>query len=63
MSHNPRHWVDSIAGREDVNVALTLAGHTHAMQIELFGLSPAVYRYKTWGGLILIRSVASFTST
>lgn len=51
MSHNPRHWVDSIAGREDVNVALTLAGHTHAMQIELFGLSPAVYRYKTWGGL------------
>lgn len=51
MSHNPAHWCDSIADNAGANVALTLAGHTHAMQIELFGLSPAVLRYKTWGRL------------
>lgn len=51
LSHNPAHWVDSIADRNDVRVDLTLSGHTHAMQIELFGISPAALRYKTWGGL------------
>lgn len=51
LSHNPRHWVDSISGHKDVNVALTLSGHTHAMQIEVAGHSPASLRYKTWGGL------------
>lgn len=51
LSHNPAHWVDSISDQTDVNIPLTLSGHTHAMQIELFGVSPAVFRYKTWGGL------------
>jgi len=51
LSHNPAHWVDSIAGKENVRVQLTLAGHTHAMQIEILGISPAALRYKTWGGL------------
>lgn len=51
MTHNPAHWTDSIAGRRDANVALTLSGHTHAMQMELFGVSPASFRYATWGGL------------
>lgn len=51
LSHNPAHWCDSVAGHADRNIALTLSGHTHAMQIELFGLSPAALRYKTWGGL------------
>ena len=51
LSHNPAHWVDSIAGNEDVKVDLTLSGHTHAMQIEVSGISPAALRYKTWGGL------------
>ncbi|MDE6268647.1 MAG: metallophosphoesterase [Muribaculaceae bacterium] len=51
LSHNPRHWDDSIAGNPDVNVALTLSGHTHAMQIEVGGHSPASLRYETWGGL------------
>lgn len=51
LSHNPAHWTDSISGRGDVNIPLTLSGHTHAMQIEMFGWSPAEYRYKTWGGL------------
>ncbi|MDE5978603.1 MAG: metallophosphoesterase [Muribaculaceae bacterium] len=51
LSHNPAHWVDSISGNDDVRIQLTLSGHTHAMQIEMFGLSPAALRYKTWGGL------------
>lgn len=50
MSHNPAHWVNDIANT-DKNIALTLSGHTHAMQIMLFGFSPASLRYRTWGGL------------
>lgn len=51
LSHNPQHWVDSISGRSNINIPLTLSGHTHAMQIEACGISPAVFRYDTWGGL------------
>lgn len=51
LSHNPAHWTDSIADNKDINIPLTLAGHTHAMQIEMLGVSPAAWRYKTWGGL------------
>ena len=51
VSHNPVHWTDSIADKKDINIALTLSGHTHAMQCEIFGLSPAAMRYKTWCGL------------
>lgn len=51
LTHNPAHWTDSISGHKDVNIALSLSGHTHSMQIEMFGWSPAKYRYNTWGGL------------
>lgn len=51
LSHNPAHWAQEIANSANTNIALTLSGHTHAMQIELFGWSPAKYRYRTWGGL------------
>ena len=51
LSHNPMHWVDSIAGHDGRNIDLTLSGHTHAMQMEFFGWSPAEYRYPTWGGM------------
>ncbi|MDE6486942.1 MAG: metallophosphoesterase [Muribaculaceae bacterium] len=51
LSHNPRHWTDSIAGNPDANIALTLSGHTHAMQMRIGGFSPAAWRYPTWGGL------------
>ena len=50
LSHNPQHWVDSIAGNKSVNIPLTLSGHTHAMQMEVGGVSPASLRYPTWGG-------------
>lgn len=51
LSHNPAHWTDSISGCESINIPLTLSGHTHAMQMEVAGLSPATLRYSTWGGL------------
>lgn len=51
LTHNPAHWTDSIAGHYDVNIPLTLSGHTHAMQMEIGGWSPARWRYPTWGGL------------
>lgn len=51
LSHNPAHWDDDICEAPDKNIALTLSGHTHAMQMRFFGWSPAKYRYPTWGGL------------
>lgn len=51
LTHNPAHWDREVCNRGDRNIALTLSGHTHAMQIELFGISPASMRYKHWGGL------------
>ena len=50
LTHNPAHWEDSIQNRHGANVALTLSGHTHAMQMKLLGMSPAAFRYKHWGG-------------
>lgn len=51
LSHNPAHWVEDIKDSPDKNIALTLSGHTHAMQMSAFGMSPAALRYPTWGGL------------
>lgn len=51
LTHNPAHWSDSIAGKEEMRIPLTLSGHTHAMQIEIAGWSPAKWRYDTWGGM------------
>lgn len=51
LSHNPMHWTDSIAGKTDRNFALTLSGHTHAMQMQIGGWSPAEWRYPKWKGL------------
>ena len=53
MTHNPEHWRREVSRIS--NIDLSLSGHTHAMQIELkagnFKWSPAVWRYKNWGGL------------
>ena len=51
LTHNPAHWQNEIADDDDINIPLTLSGHTHAMQMTILGWSPAVFRYKTWGGL------------
>lgn len=57
LSHNPAHWNDIYTTNEDdMPITLTLSGHTHAMQIEAFGISPAALRYPRWGGLYTDKS-------
>ncbi len=52
LTHNPRHWTDIVSKNDTLNYALTLSGHTHAMQMEIFGFSPAALRYPNcWSGL------------
>lgn len=48
MQHDPTAWKAKILPESDAQ--LTLSGHTHAMQFELFGWSPASFIYKEWGG-------------
>lgn len=50
LTHNPAHWDSAIADHTENHIALTLSGHTHAMQMSVLGKSPAKMRYKTWGG-------------
>ena len=49
LSHDPTHWRRKVLPEEAAD--LTLSGHTHAMQFELFGLSPSALTYREWGGL------------
>ena len=48
LSHNPSHWEAEVMYTD---IDLTLSGHTHAMQLKVFGLSPAKLKYKYWNGL------------
>lgn len=51
LTHNPRHWTDVIEPNDTLNIALTLSGHTHAMQMQAGRFSPAALRYSgCWGG-------------
>lgn len=53
LSHNPAHWNKHVS--HETNIALTLSGHTHAMQMMIdlgfWKWSPAKYRYEQWGGM------------
>lgn len=53
LTHNPEHW--SMAVIDTSNVDLSLAGHTHAMQMMIkigdWKWSPSKYRYSRWGGM------------
>lgn len=51
LTHNPAHWDGDISVNPAYPIDLTLSGHTHAMQMEAFGLSPASSVYPHWGGL------------
>jgi len=52
LSHDPNHWERATMGKTDID--LTLAGHTHGMQMGIFTKnfrwSPAIFFYKRWGG-------------
>ncbi|MBQ9185233.1 MAG: metallophosphoesterase [Bacteroidales bacterium] len=48
LTHDPNHWRAEVLPATDI--ALTLSGHTHAMQLKVFGLSPAALIFKEWSG-------------
>lgn len=54
LSHDPTHW-ENIIRKYPLKVHLTLAGHTHGMQVGLEALgikwSPIKYRYPHWAGI------------
>ena len=53
LSHDPSHWDEEVINRTDI--ALTLSGHTHGMQLGFTyknkTWSPIKYKYKRWAGL------------
>lgn len=49
LSHNPTHWRREVLPESDID--LMLSGHTHAMQISLFGRSLASLKYPEWSGM------------
>jgi uncharacterized protein len=53
LTHDPSHWDAEIL--EQTGIELTLAGHTHGMQMgienNLVRWSPSKLRYPRWGGL------------
>lgn len=49
LSHNPTHWRREVLPHSSIQ--LTLAGHTHAMQMILFGHSLSTLKYPEWAGL------------
>jgi uncharacterized protein len=53
LSHDPSHWDAEVTGK--IDISLTLAGHTHAMQmgVNCCGIfwSPISWKYDHWAGL------------
>ncbi len=49
VSHDPTHWRQGVLGKK--NIDLMLSGHTHAMQVSLFGWCPSRYMFREYRGL------------
>ncbi len=53
LSHDPTHWDYQVLEKTDI--ALTLSGHTHGMQLAIniggYSWSPVSFKYKKWKGL------------
>lgn len=53
LTHDPTHWSKEVLKKTDI--ALTLSGHTHGMQLgfqyKKRQWSPSKYQYKHWAGL------------
>lgn len=48
LTHDPMHWESEILGHD---YALTLSGHTHAMQLSILGWSPSSLIFRHSNGL------------
>lgn len=49
LQHDPSAWKRAVL--PETNAQLTLSGHTHGGQIQLFGLNPAMITYDEYGGM------------
>jgi len=61
LSHDPWHWRHGVVGKAPV--ALTLSGHTHALQLQIGNFSPAQWFMPEWGGLYSDGAQQLFVST
>lgn len=59
LSHDPTHWKRRVL--TDTDIPLTLSGHTHAMQFQVFGWSPSSWVYPEWRGAYTYPSTEAFT--
>lgn len=49
IAHDPDVWRSAVVGKDAID--LTLSGHTHAMQLSLFGWTPSRFLFKECWGL------------
>ncbi len=61
LQHDPTAWRELILPQ--CHAQLTLSGHTHGGQANVFGFSPAVFSYENYGGWVYDGSRALFVST
>ena len=61
LQHDPSCWREKIL--PECNAQLTLSGHTHGGQFQLFGWSPAALSYSEWEGMTYEGSRALYVST
>jgi len=52
VSHDPTHWRQGVLGKK--NIDLMLSGHTHAMQVSLFGWCPSRYIFREYRWLSVV---------
>lgn len=62
LSHDPWHWRHGVVGQHE-QIALTLSGHTHALQMQVGHFSPAAWFMPEWGGLYHEGTQKLFVST
>lgn len=61
LQHDPTAWREKIL--KECQAQLTLSGHTHGGQADIFGYSPASLSYEVYGGWAYEGSRALFVST
>jgi predicted MPP superfamily phosphohydrolase len=61
LTHDPTYWRMKILPETDIQ--LTLAGHTHGMQLEIGSFSPCQWLFKEWNGLYREGQQQLFVST
>lgn len=61
LTHDPWHWRNEVVFK--TNIPFTLAGHTHAWQMQIGSFSPAQWLMPEWGGLYHLGDQQLYVST